>query len=118
MKTSEILAKAADIIDERGLAYEIYIDNAGKVCSVGAIRIVCGGTVTRIDNQIPHIDTSTLNTSDSIRARKALEYYLATENQFDYAGEHITEWNDRNTKEMVVQAFRGAAEYQKGRENG
>lgn len=113
MKTSEVLNKAADLIDQRGHSHGTYVDSNGAVCALGAVRITCGATV------IPKffgggytLDMGMANENfDAIRnARRALHHYLrASSHDYDLLSDSIPNWNDRNDKETVVNALRSAA---------
>lgn len=115
MKTSEVLAKAADLIDERGHAHEYYIDNDGKVCAVGAIRLASGGRV------LPQkgwgvqyaIDIEVDDIVYARNARRALENFL----NLDLDVISVVEWNDMNDKDEVVVALRNAADWELGKGN-
>lgn len=70
MNTSEILTKAADLIDEFGWMQGEYYNEKGCLCAVGAIRVAADGYVegafpseaaTRaIDLVAVHLDTSSV----------------------------------------------------------
>jgi hypothetical protein len=45
MKTSEILYKAVDVLDERGWCQCYYRDHGGRVCVASAIHLAAGGTL-------------------------------------------------------------------------
>lgn len=114
MKTSEVLAKAADIIDERGHAHEFYLDNDGKVCAVGAIRLAAGGQIVPQTGTVKN--AIVIDTDDqvyAINARRALEGFL----NLDLNVISVVEWNDSNNKDEVICALRNAASWEQGKGN-
>lgn len=100
MNTSEILNKAADIVEQRGHSKGVYSDSTGRVCAVGAINAAILGT-TKIEH-LP-IWYSGLDT----HAGRVLHSLVCADEYWS-----ITDWNDapERTKEEVVAALRQAAE--------
>lgn len=114
MKTSEVLAKAADLIDERGHAHEYYLDNDGKVCAIGAIRLAAGGQIVPQTGMVKNaiiIDVAEYEYART--ARMALEGFL----NLDLDVFSVVEWNDRNDKDEVVTALRNAANWEQEKGN-
>lgn len=90
MNTSEILAKAADLIDERGHCKRVSEDLDGRLCVYGALR--------KATEQF--VDQDRVFGAAAERISEHL------------GGDLVAIWNDypERTKEEVVSALRSAAE--------
>lgn len=47
MKMSEIYRRAIDILIQRGHTKTLFVDNQGRVCAVGALRLASGARVVK-----------------------------------------------------------------------
>ncbi|OZF40777.1 hypothetical protein CH296_00535 [Rhodococcus sp. 14-2496-1d] len=92
MTISEILARAADLIEEHGWMQGEYVNDKGCLCAVGAIRIAADG---KVEGHFP-----------SNAATQAIDLMAG---HLD-AGS-VIEWNDDvdRTQTEVVGALRAAA---------
>lgn len=112
MQTSEILNKAADLIVDRGHNKGAYVNDQGNVCALGAIRLVCGGTVDSCQFS-PSGWTVSIDETVKIytvhEVSKALRNYLRGDPDWNNFSDSVPSWNDRNDKDAVVRALRGAA---------
>lgn len=94
----EVLARAADIIQQRGWHQGWFIDrDTGAVCCVGAIRIAGGLTATPIYDRDAAAHDLVLN---------------ARSRMFGHLKRSVSVWNDEpgRTQAEVVAALRAAAE--------
>lgn len=122
MKVSEGLAKAAEVMAERGHTTGIYVDKTG-VCAMGAIFIAGGADLTTVtvgdevvgyslDAGVPTYDGQV--TLDLVR--KFTDFLKANAERFGWPNdqfEGIPEWNDRSDYERVHTAFVEAAGWAK-----
>lgn len=90
---AEVLNRAADLIETRGLAHGTYQAPDGTLCARGAIRVVVFGTT---------------NWPGRGDADETL-YYNACSRLRIGLKEPITMWNDSHTQADVVSALRAAA---------
>lgn len=90
-----VLAHAADLIEQRGLAHGHFRDETGALCMMGAIRVAIFGSA--------HVGISDQPGDPSL-------YERATD-QLDAELHHqsIPVWNDAHTQAEVVAALRAAA---------
>lgn len=119
MDKSEVLIKAADLIEQRGHAHHRYVTTRGSVCAMGAIRLACGATVDNHYIRGPYLNESHMDFRDVIATREGFYKYLranAEKYGIDTWSDSIPNWNDRNDKDTVVSAMREAAKWVKERE--
>lgn len=113
MKTSEVLNKAADLIEQRGHSHGRYIDIDGAVCALGAVRVACGAPVVPKYVGVGYmLDMSAVDAdvNGMMTARRALLCYLNEHaDDYDPVFDSIPKWNDRNDAETVINALRSAA---------
>lgn len=104
MKTSEILDKAADVIEERGWWRGSFAESSGrncKVCALGAMNVASG--LAPDDALGPDVHKAAMALADHVGLAHEASGLGAT-----YAvGDH---WNDsRTSAEEVVRELRAAA---------
>lgn len=102
MNTADILDKAADLIDQRGLAKGWFCGPGGTLCAAGGIYAALGAEPqpAGVDYEgWPGWNVSLIQPYD--RAWTALYEHLG--------GCGIGSWNDVRTKEEVVTTLRAAA---------
>jgi hypothetical protein len=109
VNTSEILNRAADLIDAAGLAKGKHINRKGCLCSAGAMYAAVGIEPKwgRAPEEWP--GWTVAGDSEVRVAFDAFGWWLIARG-FDAAD--AADWNDKKgrTKEEVVAALRGAAE--------
>lgn len=103
MKTSEVLDRAADLLERDGWCQGALHDSAGRMCAVGALR---RAIVVQVD-----LDPSTLGQVDEVEeaARRRL---MAVADPRGWVGAGgVPDWNDREgrTFQDVLDTFRKAA---------
>ena len=98
MNTSEILDRAADLIEERGWTQGWYCGPTGELCAAGAMFVAIG---------LRPAGWTAPEHPAHRRAMVAFERHLM--DTFDYFGAH--NWNDEpgRTQAEVVNALRAAA---------
>ena len=103
MKTSEILAKAADLIEQRGWSQGWYCDDAGSLCATGAILAAAGIEPEARESANLWATFDDAKWADADRAWRVVD---------DVVNAHTPAWNDARgrTAAEVVAALRGAAE--------
>lgn len=97
---ADILTAAADVIAQRGKCTGDYTDEQGRVCALGALRLVLTGEAMPRpfddrDRQVAYLD-----------AMQALGRHLEA---VDANAPAIYEWSDASTQDQVVAAMRAAA---------
>ncbi len=93
MTTADVLRRAADVIEERGWTRGQMEDRNGRVCAVGALRVVCLGSP---------------EASPYLISREYLSVYDRLCAHLDVPS--LDEWNDHQpSQQYVVAAFREAA---------
>lgn len=102
MNTSEILDKAADLIDERGLAKGWYCGPGGTLCARGAIY-AAAGYEPEPDGSDHDWIAGLLRHDEVMRAEVLIDQVI---------GYVVSQWNDapERTAAEVATALRGAAE--------
>lgn len=108
MKTSEILAKAADLIEQRGWNQGWYVNDCGGLCATGAMFAAVGMEPVA-ESQLGAGSGSAWGEfaesryDDATRAWDRFAAYLGVQ--------HAPSWNDEHerTKEEVVAKLREAA---------
>ena len=103
----ELLLKAAQLIEEHGLNKGWFInETTGCLCVIGALN-VASGSPDGLSPAIPNVISFN-------EACNQLEKYLSHKPGIPYADGAvvISKWNDRSTttKEIVIDALKGAAE--------
>ncbi|WP_162959335.1 DUF6197 family protein [Micromonospora tulbaghiae] len=100
---ADILTAAADVIAQRGKCEGAYTDRQGRVCALGALRLVLTGEAEPRPfapgdrgRQVAYIDAFT-----------ALGRHLEA---VDANAPAIYEWSDASTQDQVVAAMRAAAD--------
>lgn len=100
LKPSDILRRAAALIEERGLAHGAYVDEVGRLCVVGGIRAACCGEPTVGGHPMP----------PDMGAYDAVFAYLRITSRCGVA----QEWSDAaaraGTPSTVIDGLRRAAE--------
>lgn len=121
MNTSEVLTKAADLIEEKGHSKGTYVDSGGEVCALGAIMITCGASIEpsvhfksglRLVNIGRNADQ--YNSSEAARTKlKEYLYFRGDEVGWHRPADSIPRWNDGNDGKTVVRVMREAAQWSK-----
>lgn len=98
---ADILTAAADAVETRGKCSGDYTDAQGRVCALGALRLVLTGEAMPRpfddrDRQVAYLD-----------AMQALGRHLEAVHTDTPP---IYEWSDTSTQEQVVAAMRAAAD--------
>lgn len=128
MKTSEGLAKAAQVMADRGHNKGSYIAKNGSVCAMGAIFIASGAEIVPVtvsDEVIGYsirTDVDGYNSNLSYHCVEILRSFLSENwNRFGWRissiYEGVPEWNDRKDYETVHTALVEASEWFKQFEN-
>ncbi|OZE35651.1 MULTISPECIES: hypothetical protein [unclassified Rhodococcus (in: high G+C Gram-positive bacteria)] len=103
MNAQEVLTKAADLIEVKGWTRGQFQDEAGCLCTVGAIILAGGGSFKYDEDGRPDDYEDPADTGFGITdAFKALE---------ELVGQELVTWNDGldRDKSDVVNAMRAAA---------
>lgn len=107
MKMSETISRMADEIQRRGLANGAFEDGQGRVCTLGAAKIILGSSAA----------CTKLGKDDEQKLAviiRAIAGFLTTNNS--WMGSKIANWNDSHTQEEVVSMLRTWAAILKARE--
>lgn len=108
--TSEVLNRAADLIEDYGWGQGVgSMIGAGGVCVMGAILHAVQGRFARPDEN----DQDTYDVVDACPAGQAMYRYLALPE-----GSELFDWNDKKvrTQSEVVEAIRACAVIEASRE--
>lgn len=98
---ADILAAAADVMDLRGKCEGVYTDERGRVCAVGALRLVVTGRAT------PPTSWDLSREGAYRAAARALRRWLDAPG----AVPAIYVWSDSHSQQEVVAGLRAAAEH-------
>jgi hypothetical protein len=102
VNTSEILAKAADLIEERGWATGWYVNDCGGLCARGAVY-AAGGYEPEPRHSNGNWFNGLISDRDVMKAEAFLDQFV---------GGHAPNWNDATgrTPEQIIFGLRRAAE--------
>lgn len=100
MKPSDVLTKAADLIELHGHCTGVYSTEDGRLCIVGAMY-------TAVHGHVPQKEHDVTNDSTIIAAMLPLYARLARPD-IDY--KNIVLWNDHQAKSNVLRVLRETAE--------
>jgi hypothetical protein len=102
VNTSEILTRAADLIEQRGWNQGWYVNACGGLCARGAIYAAAGHEPLFLDVNGDWF-APVMNDRDVDRAERFLDGFV---------GVHAASWNDTVARSAadVTAALRGAAE--------
>jgi hypothetical protein len=109
MKPSEILDKAAELLEEKGWCQRREMDpSTGAMCARGAIKRAIGARTIRLDKAYFLDDLR--EEEDHVVAMHAMRYVKETT-----GADHIPHWNDSpmRTADEVITSLRHAAKFAK-----